>query len=111
MFYSPHDGARLIKRVIGLPGDTIELRDNALVINGQPVEYKSIEEELLRDLPAEQRTGRVFATEELPGQTHAVGGNPALPAKRSFAPYQVPEANYFMMGDNFAYPAYSVIPK
>src|SRR5215813_9061460 len=37
VFYSPHDGQRLVKRVIGLPGDTIELRQNGLVINGQPV--------------------------------------------------------------------------
>src|ERR1043165_4321169 len=27
VFYSPHDGQRLIKRVIGLPGDMIELRN------------------------------------------------------------------------------------
>src|ERR1044071_8852404 len=39
VFYSPHDGKRLVKRVIGLPGDTLELRNNALVINGQTVEY------------------------------------------------------------------------
>src|SRR5512140_1756995 len=28
VFFSPHDGQRLVKRVIGLPGDTIELRHN-----------------------------------------------------------------------------------
>ncbi|HWI58690.1 MAG TPA: signal peptidase I, partial [Bacillota bacterium] len=27
VFYSPHDGTRLVKRVVGLPGDTLELRD------------------------------------------------------------------------------------
>jgi len=100
VFYSPHDEKRLVKRVIGLPGDTLELRNNTLVINGQPVEYKPIAEELLRDIPATDRAGRVFASEQLPGQTHAVVGNPALPAMRSFAPYRVPEGQYFMMGDN-----------
>ena len=30
VFYSPYDGKRLVKRVIGLPSDTIELRDDAL---------------------------------------------------------------------------------
>ena len=100
VFFSPHDEKRLVKRVIGLPGDTIELRNNALAINGQPVEYHPIAEEFLRDIPAADRSGRVFASEQLPGQTHAVSGNQALPAMRSFAPYRVPEGQYFMMGDN-----------
>ena len=80
VFYSPHDGVRLVKRVVGLPGDTIELRNNALIINGQPVEYQPIAEELVRELPSQFRDGKIFATEKLPGQTHAVGGNPASPA-------------------------------
>jgi len=100
VFFSPHDGKRLVKRVIGLPGDTVELRNNQLVINGTPVEYQPITEELLRDIPTSQREGRVFATEELPGQTHAVTGNPAAQAPRTFAPIVVPAGEFFMMGDN-----------
>lgn len=100
VFFSPHDEARLVKRVIGLPGDTIELRDNALVINGQPVGYQPVATEALRDIPAAARVGRLFASEELPGRSHAVGGNPAVPAPRTFAPLRVPEGQYFMMGDN-----------
>jgi signal peptidase I len=100
VFFSPHDGQRLVKRVVGLPGDTIELRNNALVINGQPVGYQPVNGMLLRDLEPADRAGRVFATEQLPGRTHAVEGNPVAPAMRSFAPYQVPDGHYFMMGDN-----------
>ena len=100
VFFSPHDGKRLVKRVVGLPGDTVELRNNVLVLNGQPVEYKPIAEELLRDLTPADRAGRVFASEKLPGQTHAVASIPALQAKRDFAPQRVPEGQYFMMGDN-----------
>jgi signal peptidase I len=100
VFFSPHDEKRLVKRVIGLPGDTIELRNNVLVINGQTVEYQPIAQELLRDLAPAERAGRVFASEQLPGQTHAVAGNPALRAMRSFASFRVPEGQYFMMGDN-----------
>ena len=37
VFFSPKDGTRLVKRVIGLPGDTVELRNDQLIINGQPV--------------------------------------------------------------------------
>src|SRR5436189_1652158 len=47
VFYSPHDGKRLVKRVIGLPGATIELRNNVLILNGKIVEYAPIAAELL----------------------------------------------------------------
>lgn len=100
VFYSPYDGQRLVKRVIGLPGDSVEVRNNALIINGQPVEYKPIERELLRDTSAADRVSHIFAVEQLPGQRHAVAGWPAVQAKRDFGPFQVPEGQYFMMGDN-----------
>ena len=81
-------------------GDIVELRENTLILNGSAVEYQPIAEELLRDIPAAERAGRVFASEQLPGQSHAVTGNPAVQAMRSFAPQRVPEGKYFMMGDN-----------
>src|SRR5690349_6066894 len=84
VFYSPHDGQRLVKRVIGLPGDRIELRNNGLVINGRPVEYKPIAKERLRDLAPADRASHVFAEEQLPGRTHIVAGDPAVPAVRNF---------------------------
>lgn len=100
VFYSPHDGKRLVKRVIGLPGDTVELRENHLIINGDAVKYQPISAELLCDIPEGQRAGRVFATENLPGHHHAVGGIPTATALRTFAPVVVPPGEYFMMGDN-----------
>ena len=100
VFFSPHDGQRLVKRVVGLPGDTVELRSNTLVINGSAVEYQPIAEELLRDLTPDDRAGRVFASEQLPGRSHAVTSYPARSAMRSFEPLTVPAGQYFMMGDN-----------
>src|SRR3982751_4976840 len=48
VFYSPYDGQRLVKRVIGLPGDTLELRNEMLILNGRAVQYGPIADELLR---------------------------------------------------------------
>jgi signal peptidase I len=100
VFFSPHDGKRLVKRVIGLPGDSIELRHDLLIINGKPVEYEPIATELLRDVASKDRSSHVFATEQLPGRTHAVAGYPAVRALRDFGPTVVPEGKFFMMGDN-----------
>ncbi len=100
VFFSPYDGKRLVKRVIGLPGDTVELRNNRLVLNGQPVDYRPIADELLRDVAPEDRKDHLFAAEKLPGQAHLVAAFPSVPARRDFGPFQVPSGQYFMMGDN-----------
>ncbi|MGA2658764.1 MAG: signal peptidase I [Verrucomicrobiota bacterium] len=100
VFYSPHDGQRLVKRVVGLPGDTLELRRNRLILNGEPVDYRPLAEELLRDVSPSDRAVQVFAGEQLPGRPHAVAAIPQLSAKRDFGPIVVPEERYFMMGDN-----------
>src|SRR6202142_3543320 len=72
VFFSPRDGQRLVKRVVGLPGDTIELRNNGLVLNGKPVEYQPVAEVLLRDVAALDRASSIFAVEQLAGRRHAV---------------------------------------
>ena len=100
VFYSPHDGKRLVKRVVGLPGDTLELRNDALILNGQPVEYRPVAGEPLRDVTPAERASHVFAAEQLPGRTHVVAAWPAVRAMRDFGPRRVPEGHYFMMGDN-----------
>jgi signal peptidase I len=100
VFYSPHDGTRLVKRVVGLPGDTIELRNEQLIINGRPVAYAPLNAALANQLPKAEQRGNQFATENLPGHDHTVMAIPALPARRTFGPVQVPAGGYFMMGDN-----------
>jgi signal peptidase I len=100
VFYSPHDGQRLVKRVIGLPGDVVELRNEQLLLNGKPVGYAQLDVSFSEQLPATERDHSLFATEQLAERKHAVMAIPALPAKRTFEPVHVPEGHYFMMGDN-----------
>ena len=100
VFFSPQDGTRLVKRVIGLPGDTVELRNEHLVINGQPVDYATPDPGMAAPLSGPERDRGVLATEELPTRPHAVMAINGVPAMRTFGPVQVPEGHYFMMGDN-----------
>jgi len=100
VFYSPHDGKRLVKRVIGLPGDTIELRNDMLVLNGAPIEYKPLFADVLRDVSRSETSTHEYAAEQLPGRTHAVAAFPAVAAMRDFGPVRIEADHYFMMGDN-----------
>src|SRR2546428_7535204 len=42
VLFSPVDGTRLVKRVVGVPGDHIEMRDNQLFVNGRAAQVKEI---------------------------------------------------------------------
>jgi len=99
VFYSPEDGTRLVKRVIGLPGDTIELRNEVLLINGVAQTYALQDTApYARDIFEDPRP--VVATESLGATNHLVLVLPSRPALRTFPPYTVPAGNYFMMGDS-----------
>jgi signal peptidase I len=100
VFFSPRDGQRLVKRVIGLPGDTIELRNNVLALNGRPMVYKPLLADRLSDVAGSDLLTHQFATETIEGKTHAVAAWPSVTARRDFGPVQVPAGQYFMMGDN-----------
>lgn len=99
VFYSPLDNTRLVKRVIGIPGDTIEMRDETLVINGQPLNYAvdANQYALLADTAAQQPR---FYTEQLGNTPHTVMMLPLRYAERSFGPIVVPADHYLMLGDS-----------
>ncbi|MFT6595408.1 MAG: signal peptidase I [Akkermansiaceae bacterium] len=55
IWFSPDEGTRLVKRVIGVPGDEIEMRQLRVFINGKPLEYGRLDEEVVLEMNAELR--------------------------------------------------------
>lgn len=102
IFPSPQDGATLVKRVIGVPGDTIVMRDERLYVNGKAVEYAQIAtDQADAELPAATRgEQRYYLSESLDGKAHPIMVLPNRNAMRSFGPVTVPDGEYFMLGDN-----------
>jgi signal peptidase I len=100
VFFSPKDRTRMVKRVIGLPGDTIELRNARLFINGQRVDYSPLEPGAFKQLADPERAHARFATEQLPVHPHAVMALNGVPAMHTFGPVHIAAGQYFMMGDN-----------
>ncbi len=74
-----------IKRVIGLPGETIELRNKKVYIDGTPIDEPYVH----------------FIFPPAPDDNGGSGADlPDFDVTRSYGPVTVPERHYFMMGDN-----------
>jgi signal peptidase I len=101
IFASPEDGTTLVKRIVGLPGDTIEMRDDVLLINGFATDYDAAFPAADKDLPgATRREDHHYLTEKLEGRPHAIMKLPQHFAMRSFAPMVVPAGYYLALGDS-----------
>ncbi|EEA00188.1 signal peptidase I [Burkholderia sp. H160] len=88
----------LVKRVIGLPGDSIAMRNNVLFINGVRVSYRQIGV----DTVVSDATSRgEYFSEVINGSAHTIRLSPDAPSPRdSFGPLTVPPGKYLMLGDN-----------
>ncbi len=88
----------LVKRVIGVPGDSVALRDNVLYVDGAPATYQPLGENAL---PDDAHSPGEYLAERFDGVTHTVRLSLDAPSPRSsFGPIVVPSGEYLMLGDN-----------
>lgn len=97
-FTSPADGRRLVKRLIAVPGDVVEMQEESLIINGNQIGYVPVTEP--GALTPDYFGTQLVFKEDLPGHPHAIITMPQRQALRSFGPTTIPEGQYMMLGDN-----------
>lgn len=95
VFDPPHEpDLKLVKRLIGMPGDTVEMRRRELYINGEAVEEPYVKHV---DIGNETHPWMSWQSGHL-----APGTDPATyrPTRDDWGPLVIPEDRYFMLGDN-----------
>ena len=97
-FSSPEDGTRLIKRVIGLPGDTIEMRGKRLIVNGVPADYETLA--LTAEPLAASGVKALHVEENTAENHHEIQWLAGHGVRDSFGPIVIPADHFLMLGDN-----------
>ncbi|KTF18056.1 signal peptidase I [Pseudoalteromonas sp. H105] len=81
---------RLIKRVVGIPGDNVEFNNNVLIINGLQLTYSPLDESL-------KNANKI---EDLLGVKHQIRVSKRPSPIQSFDAITIPDGYYLAMGDN-----------
>ena len=94
VFDPPHeDTLILVKRLVGMPGDTLEMQDKMLLLNGEPM-----------DEPYVVRTNQPdYSAPDMLWQRDILLGGPRddyRPSRDTWGPIVIPPDRYFMLGDN-----------
>ena len=84
------------KRVVGLPEETIELKQNRVLVNGREVPVRPLNRVDFDWVDSSNRIGSVVAEEE----GHWISFTPGAGPYRTCAPVKLDRGQYFVIGDN-----------
>ena len=97
----PAGGTLLLKRVVAVPGDTVALEDDHLIVNGVPAAYAAGDSRELEQLiAATRRSDPEILRESGLGRMHDILLLPGRVAPTTFGPLTIPKGMYFVLGDN-----------
>ena len=95
VFEPPHEpGRNYVKRLVGTPGDTLEMHNKTLHLNGRPLDEVYTRHSDLNDIYA---SDMFWQCEHAPAP---VRGDNCRPTRDNWGPVVVPQGRYFMLGDN-----------
>lgn len=100
VFFPPHEDRYFIKRLVGLPGDTVEYVNHTLVVNGEEVPQEFLGFDTRDHRPSDCYTKYAMIEETQSGESYKTR-KCVQPGRYSRqGRWQVPAGHYFMMGDN-----------
>jgi signal peptidase I len=101
VFDSPRDGTSLVKRLIAVPGDTVEMHGEELMVNGIAATYQPGDERTIAVLLESTRRAHPIPLRESGlGVDHDILLLPAREQEQNLGPVSVPAGQYFVLGDN-----------
>jgi signal peptidase I len=98
-FSSPADGRRLIKRIVALPGDTVQMQARRLVINGQPAQYR-VEGRVSETDAAGRPWVGLTVQEAIGSASHEIEWAQDRRSAADFGTIRIPADHYLVLGDN-----------
>jgi signal peptidase I len=96
VFDPPHEpDLKLVKRLIGVPGDTVSMKDGVLTLNGQLQDEPYVKHRNpAGDSPDSRMVWQAeYLVDGVPSETYR-------PTRDNWGPLVIPEDRYFMLGDN-----------
>ena len=101
-FKSPEDERLLVKRIVGVPGDVVALRANALSVNGIAARYEPLPAEAVSEVPAASRARHRILKESVLGSERRIMLKQPIPGRGAgtFGPVEVPAEHFLVLGDN-----------